>query len=75
MADKLIPDPKRPGKHIDPATGIWPMREWGISCQRGFISNSRFGGGQVIERTNRQMTRKWRRGAGGQMLEAPNVRS
>jgi len=28
---------------------------------RGFVSDSRFGGGQVIKRTNRQSTRKWRK--------------
>ena len=25
----------RSGKHIDPATGIWPMAEWGAECRRG----------------------------------------
>lgn len=54
-------DPKRPGKHIDPATGIWPISEWGWECARGFISNARFGSAPVIERTNRETTRKWRR--------------
>lgn len=70
MADKLIPDPRHPGKRIDPKTGIWPMSEWGPSTRRGFISNSRFGSGQVIERTNRETTRKWRRLAGGEQRGA-----
>lgn len=52
-------DPKHPGKHINPETGVWPVCEWGFECMRGFVSNSRFGGGQVIERTNREKTRKW----------------
>jgi len=53
-------DPKRPEKHLDPKTGIWPMSEWGVECQRGFVSDSRFGSDQVIKRTNRESTRKWR---------------
>jgi hypothetical protein len=56
-------DPRRPGKHIDPETGIWPIKEWGYSCAMGFVSDSRFAGGtgtQVIKRTNRDVTRKWR---------------
>jgi hypothetical protein len=37
------------------------MAEWGASCGRGFVSNSRFGPNQlVIPRTNRAVTRKWR---------------
>jgi hypothetical protein len=28
---------------IDPETSIWPMAEWGASCGRGFVSNSRSG--------------------------------
>ena len=60
---ELKPDPRRPGKHLDPQTGIWPMHEWGAACARGFISNPRFGSGPVIERTNRETTRKWRNGA------------
>lgn len=31
----------------------------------GFVSDSRFGPGQVIKRTNRAVTRKWRRAGGG----------
>jgi hypothetical protein len=56
-------DPRRPDKHIDPETGIWPIREWGNSCYRGFVSNERFAGATaapVIKRTNRETTRKWR---------------
>jgi hypothetical protein len=46
---------------IDPRTGIRPISEWGASCGRGFVSNSRFGKNQpVIPRTNRKRTRKWR---------------
>jgi hypothetical protein len=60
MSGQLQPDPRHPGKHIDPKTGIWPMSEWGNRCSYGFISNSRFGSGQVIPRTNRETTRKWR---------------
>ncbi len=56
----LIPDPRRPGKHIDPQTGIWPISEWGFECMRGFVSDSRFGPNDlVIKRTNRAITRKW----------------
>jgi hypothetical protein len=53
-------DPKHPGKHINPETGCWPTCEWGYSCMRGFVSDSRFGDGEVIKRTNRLTTRKWR---------------
>jgi hypothetical protein len=28
---------------IDPETGIWPISEWGASCGRGFVNNSRSG--------------------------------
>ena len=31
----MRPDPKRPGKHINPETGIWPISEWGPECGRG----------------------------------------
>lgn len=31
---------------------------WGASCGMGFVSDERFGTGQVIKRTNRVMTRK-----------------
>lgn len=61
----MKPDPKRPGKHLDPRTGIWPMSEWGSSCERGFVSDSRFGSGVVIKRTSRVVTRKWRNVAPG----------
>jgi hypothetical protein len=30
MNDNLKPDPRRPDKHIDPETGIWPISEWGV---------------------------------------------
>jgi hypothetical protein len=55
-------DPACPGKHIDPATGIWPICEWGGACQRGFVSHERFARGseQVIKRTNRNNSRRWR---------------
>lgn len=57
-----MPDePKPDHPKIDPATGIKPISEWGSSCHRGFISDSRFGSGQVIKRTNRDVTRRWRR--------------
>ncbi len=53
-------DPRHPGKHINPSTGIWPTCEWGFECMRGFVSSARFGSGRVIERTNRATTRCWR---------------
>lgn len=47
---------------IDPETGIWPIREWGAACGRGFVSAARFGANsQVIPRTNRNTSRKWRK--------------
>jgi hypothetical protein len=59
-------DPNRPDKHIDPWTGIWPMSEWGSECTRGFVSDLRFGAGQmVIKRTNRKKTRNAYRRFGG----------
>jgi hypothetical protein len=59
----LKDDPANPGKHIDEATGCWPVSEWGASCGRGFVSDARFArpGDQVIKRTNRAVTRKWRK--------------
>lgn len=61
-SNAMTRDPKRPGKHVDPETGIWPISEWGWSCARGFVSDSRFSPtDQVIPRTNRETTRKWRR--------------
>jgi hypothetical protein len=50
-----------PGKPLDPATGIWPMAEWGLECARGFVSDERFnrGGDRVIKRTTRTVTRKY----------------
>ena len=47
------------GYRIDPKTGIKPIADWGNACYRGFVSDSRFGSGQVIKRTNRETTRKW----------------
>ena len=44
---------------IDPETQIKPIGEWGGACGRGFVSDARFGSGQVIKRTNRETTRKW----------------
>ena len=57
------------GDSIDPETGIAPISEWGNHCARGFVSDARFGPGNVIERTNRDVSRKWRRGAS----EAPRL--
>lgn len=38
-----------------------PIAEWGSECGRGFVSDSRFSSSdQVIPRTNRNTTRKWR---------------
>lgn len=50
----MRPDPNRPGGHINPCTGIPPIKEWGchFGAARGFVSNPRFGSGQVIPRTN-----------------------
>jgi hypothetical protein len=40
---------------LDPST-------WGPECARGFVSDARFGpSDRVIPRTNRDVTRKWRR--------------
>ena len=50
---------------IDPRTGIKPISEWGSECGRGFVSDARFGSGQVIKRTNRDSSRKWRKVEGG----------
>ncbi|HEY1495409.1 MAG TPA: hypothetical protein VGF49_12745 [Candidatus Solibacter sp.] len=57
------PDPERPDKHIDPATGIWPIAEWGSECSRGFVSDARFArpGDRIIPRTSRTVTRRWRK--------------
>jgi len=58
------PAPVQPVQHtIDPATGIWPIGEWGLECGRGFVSAERFGrpGDQVIKRTSRRRKRPPRR--------------
>jgi hypothetical protein len=47
---------------IDPQTRILPIGEWGAACGRGFVSDPRFGANQqVIPRTSRATTRKWRK--------------
>jgi hypothetical protein len=46
-------------RKIDSETKIRPIGEWGSACARGFVSDARFGSGQVIKRTNRDLTRKW----------------
>lgn len=48
---------------IDPKTGIFPISEWGPACARGFVGDSRFAtkSDQVIKRTNRVATKKWRK--------------
>lgn len=56
----LAPRIDRPGKHYDLKTGILPIHEWAGACGIGFISNARFGSGQVIKRTNRETSRRWR---------------
>jgi hypothetical protein len=50
-------------RHINVATGIAPIAEWGMggSVGRGWVRDARFGSGQVIKGTNRATTRKWRR--------------
>jgi hypothetical protein len=47
---------------VDSKTGIKPISAWGYGCARGFVSDARFGSGQVIKRTNRDVSRRWRRG-------------
>jgi hypothetical protein len=34
--------------------GVLPPEAWGMSCGRGWVSDSRFGSGQVIPRTRRK---------------------
>ena len=62
---RFVPWPAAPSERShtrDPRTGIWPAPEWGSSCGRGFVSDSRFGPGQtVIKRTNRQAARNRRK--------------
>jgi hypothetical protein len=58
------PEPVKKQHTIDPKTGIWPVAEWGSLCGRGFVSDARFARSateEVIKRTNRSVTRKWRR--------------
>jgi hypothetical protein len=69
--EDMPPDPRHPGKHINPETGIWPTCEWGYECQRGFISDQRFGSGQVIKRTSRGVTRRWGQSEGHGMRCVP----
>jgi hypothetical protein len=49
-----------PHRHIDPATGIAPIHEWGSACARGFVSDARFSRGSdlVIKRADRTKTRQ-----------------
>lgn len=62
MKEKWVPfGLPNPVEHtIDPATGIWPIAEWGTECGRGFVSDERFarGGDKVIQRTNRSQQRR-----------------
>ncbi len=51
------------------------MGEWwihpperSVHMRQGFVSDSRFGSGPVIKRTNRDVTQKWR--AAGERIEA-----
>ena len=43
-----------------PISGIDPSL-WGTDCTRGFVRDSRFGGGQVIKGTDRNKSRSNRR--------------
>jgi hypothetical protein len=68
----MTPDPQHPGKHIDPATGCWPVSEWGHACARGFVSNARFGpSDRVIPRMNRNVTKQWRTTEVQRLQDAP----
>jgi len=62
--DHMIPWhlPRAAAHTVDPATGIWPVREWGLECARGFVRDERFArpGDRVIAPTNRATTRAWR---------------
>lgn len=60
-AEGLLPLIWPEGKHMDIETGIWPIHEWGFATTQGHVSDSRFGSGLVIKRTNRAKTKKWRR--------------
>lgn len=53
-------------KTVEAETHIAHVSEWGSACARGFVSDSRFpsGGGEVIKRTSRDTSRRWRRAAG-----------
>ena len=64
---QLLDDPRHPGKHIDPATGCWPISEWGRECGRGFVSDERFqrSDEKIIKRTNRAKTKEWYRSSPG----------
>ena len=50
-------------KEINPETGIYYIKDWGGHCGIGFVGDQRFAqsGEQVIKRTNRQTTKKWRK--------------
>ena len=62
---------------IDPETGIRPIAEWGPECARGFVSNARFSRGKdrVIKRTDRSVTRRWRKVMVGKEATAKKVPS
>ena len=46
---------------LDPETGIRKIADWGSACARGFVSNARYSPtDNVIPRTNRNISRKWR---------------
>jgi hypothetical protein len=58
----LLPAEAKTSATTDPRTGIRPIAEWGPSCGRGFVSDSRFGANQpAIRRTNRANKRAWRK--------------
>lgn len=58
-------------KTVDPETKIWPIKEWGSECGRGFVGNARFAGAgdRVIPNTNRETTRKWLASKTGRQVE------
>ena len=61
----IVPLIQQPGKHLDLATGIWPVAEWGHECGRGFVTDLRFAGRNTVLVIKRSAGRKKRSRAKG----------
>ena len=55
-----LPEVGTPGQSDYLQLGEWWTRPALVECGRGWVRDERFGSGQVIKGTNRNVSRKWR---------------